>query len=221
MSIQNFQKHKKSGNIQSKRAGHSPIVTVHTVTVINVMLLTSKYFTFKEKIVHVEERATFPRRHTDHWLGHGKKRTLRQRSECIYLVLCTYAWRNIYIHIYMYMYIFTRGGCTHHYVHGGQRQLSALSTFDLRIKLSGQHGYQDLYSLSHLCSPINLVLKAMWSCRGGKVERGSKMFVVSSRKADRRTFRVAICKHSLTLGLPGGNQAYTEKNLPFKEKWTT
>lgn len=102
MSIQNFQKHKESGNIQSKRAGHSPIVTVHTVTVINVMSLTSKCFNFKEKIVHVEERATVPRRHTDHWLGHGKKRTLRQRSECIYLVLCTYAWRNIYIY---YVYI--------------------------------------------------------------------------------------------------------------------
>lgn len=139
----------------------------------------------------------------------------------VYLLGIMYICMEEYIYIYILCIYSLEVGCTHHYVHGGQRQLSALSTFDLRIKLSGQHGYQDLYSLSHLCSPINLVLKAMWSCRGGKVERGSKMFVVSSRKADRCTFRVAICKHSLTLGLPGGNQAYTEKNLPFKEKWTT
>lgn len=40
MSVQNFQKHKETHSIWSKRTGHSPIVIVHAVTVINVLSLT-------------------------------------------------------------------------------------------------------------------------------------------------------------------------------------
>lgn len=217
MSIQNFQKPKESGNIQSKRAGHSPIVTVHTVTVINVMSLTSKCFAFKEKIR--EDRSCGRKSN----LSKKTHRSLARAGQEAYSASEVWVYLLGIMYICMEVCVYSlEVGCTHHYVHGRQRQPSALPTTSfLRIKRSGQHGYQGLYSLSHLCSPINLVLKAMWSCRGGKVECGSKMFVVSSRKADRHTFRVAVCKHSLTLGLPGGNQAYTEKNLPFKEKWTT
>lgn len=148
MSIHNFQKHKESGNIQSQRAGHSPIVTVHTVTVINVILLTSECFTFKEKFIRLEERTTFPKRHTDHWLGHYKKLTLSQRFKFIYLILYIYAWRYVYIHWRWYARITI---CME--VKDNLQLFPPHSS--LGSNSGGQHSYQDLYSLSHLCSPIN------------------------------------------------------------------
>lgn len=117
-----------------------------------------------------------------------KKRTLTQRFKCIYSVLCivcVYSWEVV---------------CTYHCMRGGQRPPAAtafsshhLVPWDQTQVPARQPGP---WLTSHLCSPTRLVLKTMWSRRRRKLECGSKMFVVTNRKAHHHTFRVAICKNS-------------------------
>lgn len=127
----------------------------HAVTITHDTSPTLECFVCKEekKLFQMEVGTTFPRGHTDKWLGHCQKLTESEVS--------VYSPGSK-----VHLFIFGGGTHTYHWMCGSQDTTCRYWFLfpphgSLGSNSGGQGDNKGLYSLSRLSSPRHLVLKAM------------------------------------------------------------